>query len=178
MTENIAISVAAILSTVLSVYQEKIAKHYNKLSLTPEGRLYFSCIESALLPIGLFWFGVFIYPDTFGGSNSFKLYRMDFVSINPLDRTYVGDRMRYDGHLLDLPCCFQLSRRYLPPIRKFGTRSTELLPEYARRRLSTGHGCYVSSHDVRRSVKLFRGPRKLPISDRFLHILNRLRELF
>ena len=47
----------ALISTVLSIYQEKIARHYGKLSSTPEGRLYFSCIESALLPIGLFWFG-------------------------------------------------------------------------------------------------------------------------
>lgn len=49
--------VGSILSTLLSIYQEKIARHYGKLSVTPEGRLYFSCIESALLPIGLLWFG-------------------------------------------------------------------------------------------------------------------------
>lgn len=50
-------SVGAVISTILSIYQEKIAKHYGKLSSTPEGRLYFACIESALMPIGLFWFG-------------------------------------------------------------------------------------------------------------------------
>lgn len=49
--------VGALLSTFLSIYQEKVARHYGKISTTPEGRLYFSCIESALLPIGLFWFG-------------------------------------------------------------------------------------------------------------------------
>ncbi|KAL6716519.1 hypothetical protein ACLMJK_006086 [Lecanora helva] len=49
--------IGAALATVVSIYQEKIARHYGKLSSTPEGRLYFSCIESALLPIGLFWFG-------------------------------------------------------------------------------------------------------------------------
>ncbi|KAL8951454.1 MAG: hypothetical protein Q9222_002579 [Ikaeria aurantiellina] len=54
--------VAAILSTVLSIYQDKIAIHYGKLSSTPEGRLYFSCIESALMPIGLFWFGWTSFP--------------------------------------------------------------------------------------------------------------------
>ncbi|MCJ1400302.1 hypothetical protein MMC11_003507 [Xylographa trunciseda] len=57
-----ALCVGAILSTILSIYQEKIAKHYGKLSSTPEGRLYFSCIESALLPIGLFWFGWTQFP--------------------------------------------------------------------------------------------------------------------
>ena len=54
--------IGAILSTLLSIYQEKIARHYGKLSASPEGRLYFSCIESALLPIGLFWFGWSSFP--------------------------------------------------------------------------------------------------------------------
>lgn len=52
----------AVLSTALSIYQEKLANHYGKLSTTPEGRLYFSCIESALMPIGLFWFGWTSFP--------------------------------------------------------------------------------------------------------------------
>ncbi|KAL8892814.1 MAG: hypothetical protein Q9192_005562, partial [Flavoplaca navasiana] len=56
--------VGALLSTVLSIYQEKIAIRYGKLSSTPEGRLYFSCIESALMPIGLFWFGWTSFPQT------------------------------------------------------------------------------------------------------------------
>ena len=54
----------SILATVLSIYQEKIARHYGKLSSTPEGRLYFACIESSLLPIGLFWFGWTSFPST------------------------------------------------------------------------------------------------------------------
>lgn len=49
--------VGAVLATVLSIYQEKVALRHGKLSTTPEGRLYFSCVESVLLPIGLFWFG-------------------------------------------------------------------------------------------------------------------------
>lgn len=49
--------VGAIFSVILSIYQEKIAKNYGKLSSAPEGLLYFSCVESALMPIGLFWFG-------------------------------------------------------------------------------------------------------------------------
>lgn len=57
-----AMCVGAILSTILSVYQEKVARHYGKMSSTPEGRLYFSCIESALMPIGLFWFGWTSFP--------------------------------------------------------------------------------------------------------------------
>lgn len=68
-----ALSVGAILSTILSIYQDHLLARYlahsaktpekqsrfiKSLDLTcPEGRLYFSCIESVLLPIGLFWFG-------------------------------------------------------------------------------------------------------------------------
>ncbi|KAF2022261.1 MFS general substrate transporter [Aaosphaeria arxii CBS 175.79] len=52
-----ATSIGAILSTFLSIYQERIAKRYGKLASTPEGRLYFACIESAFMPIGLFMFG-------------------------------------------------------------------------------------------------------------------------
>ena len=54
--------VGALLATILSIYQEKVARHYGKLSSAPEGRLYFSCIESALMPIGLFWFGWSSFP--------------------------------------------------------------------------------------------------------------------
>lgn len=52
----------ALLATVLSIYQERIAMRFGKLSSTPEGRLYFACIESALLPVGLFWFGWTSFP--------------------------------------------------------------------------------------------------------------------
>lgn len=62
--------VGATLSTVLSVYQDRLLARYLASSAknieksgrirraidmsSPEGRLYFACIESALLPIGLF----------------------------------------------------------------------------------------------------------------------------
>ncbi|KAL8794373.1 MAG: hypothetical protein Q9195_003071 [Heterodermia aff. obscurata] len=57
-----AMCIGAALSTLLSIYQEKVARHYGKMSSTPEGRLYFTCIESALMPIGLFWFGWTSFP--------------------------------------------------------------------------------------------------------------------
>lgn len=55
----ISICVAAITSTILSIWQERwAAKHYpEKVNGSPEGRLMFTCIESALMPIGMFWFG-------------------------------------------------------------------------------------------------------------------------
>jgi multidrug resistance protein len=52
-----AMCIASIFSTFLAIYQEKIAKKYGKLSNTPEGRLYFACVESAAMPLGLFLFG-------------------------------------------------------------------------------------------------------------------------
>lgn len=62
-----AISVASIISTILSIYQEVLARKFfhgkrKEMLDTPEGRLYFSCIQSALLPIGCFWFGWTSFP--------------------------------------------------------------------------------------------------------------------
>ncbi len=56
------ISIASLISTVLAVYQEKVARMYvpekwQPWLSTPEGRLFFSCAQSALLPIGSFWYG-------------------------------------------------------------------------------------------------------------------------
>ncbi|KAG9236441.1 MFS multidrug transporter-like protein [Amylocarpus encephaloides] len=68
-----ALCIGAILSTILSIYQDRILARYLALPAkndenpswlrrnidlsSPEGRLYFACIESSLLPLGLFWFG-------------------------------------------------------------------------------------------------------------------------
>lgn len=58
-----AISVASILFTFVAIYQEQLVRKFlpekhQKLLDTPEGRLYFCCVESALLPIGCVWFSV------------------------------------------------------------------------------------------------------------------------
>ncbi|KAF2655037.1 MFS general substrate transporter [Lophiostoma macrostomum CBS 122681] len=58
-----AMCVGAILATILSIYQEKFARKHGKLINSPEGRLYFACIESALMPIGLFMFGWTSFPN-------------------------------------------------------------------------------------------------------------------
>ncbi|KAF2476569.1 MFS general substrate transporter [Lindgomyces ingoldianus] len=58
-----AMCVGSIFATIISIYQEKIAKAHGKLASTPEGRLYFACIESACMPIGLFMFGWTSFPD-------------------------------------------------------------------------------------------------------------------
>ncbi|EYE93946.1 putative MFS multidrug transporter [Aspergillus ruber CBS 135680] len=51
-----------IVATFLSIGQDKIASRYKLLPQTAEARLYFACVESALMPIGLFWFGWTSYP--------------------------------------------------------------------------------------------------------------------
>lgn len=53
-----ALSIGAVLATILSLYQERIAARFGKHSTTPEGRLYYACVESILLPLGLFWFAL------------------------------------------------------------------------------------------------------------------------
>jgi multidrug resistance protein len=73
-----AMSVGAALATVVSIVQERWLSKYMASSKTsdkepsgilkridlssPESRLYFACIESTLLPIGLFWFGWTQFP--------------------------------------------------------------------------------------------------------------------
>lgn len=68
-----ALCIGAFLATVYSIYQDRLFERYLAHSAkdtenlsrfrrsidlsSPEGRLYFACIESTLLPIGLFWFG-------------------------------------------------------------------------------------------------------------------------
>ncbi|KAJ5380464.1 Major facilitator superfamily domain general substrate transporter [Penicillium cataractarum] len=54
--------VGVILITLISIWQEKIAARFGWLNSSAEGRLYFVCIESILLPIGLFWFGWTSFP--------------------------------------------------------------------------------------------------------------------
>ena len=58
-----AVCIGAMISTALSIYQDKwaIRRFGAKFSSTPEGRLWFTCAEGLLLPIGLFWFGWTIY---------------------------------------------------------------------------------------------------------------------
>ncbi|KAJ5377055.1 Major facilitator superfamily domain general substrate transporter [Penicillium cosmopolitanum] len=57
-----AMCVGVVLITIISITQEKIAARFGKLSSSAEGRLYFVCVESILLPIGLFWFGWSSFP--------------------------------------------------------------------------------------------------------------------
>ncbi|KAH6720778.1 MFS multidrug transporter-like protein [Leptodontidium sp. MPI-SDFR-AT-0119] len=106
-----AMCVGAILSTVLSIYQDRILARYLESSAkniehpsrirrtidlsSPEGRLYFACIESALLPIGLFWFGwsqfhsiPWIVPTMAIASATMGIYSIYLATFNYLADTY------------------------------------------------------------------------------------------
>ncbi|QSZ28518.1 hypothetical protein DSL72_003016 [Monilinia vaccinii-corymbosi] len=68
-----SVSIGSIIATFISIYQDRCLARYLDWSSknvqnpgiirrnidlsSPEARLYFACFESALLPIGLFWFG-------------------------------------------------------------------------------------------------------------------------
>ena len=87
--------IGSLLATVLSIYQERVALHYGKLSSTPEARIYFSCIESCLLPIGLFWFGLtcsssihWIVPTLAVGCATMGVFSIYLAVFNYLADTY------------------------------------------------------------------------------------------
>jgi len=107
-----AMIVGSILSTILAIYQEsflayylaKLRKNPNtassnwllKLDLaSPEARLYFACIESIFLPIGLFMFGwtqfpsiPWIVPSIAIGFATAGIYSIYLATFNYLADTY------------------------------------------------------------------------------------------
>ncbi|KAE8399272.1 major facilitator superfamily domain-containing protein [Aspergillus pseudonomiae] len=90
-----AVSIGALLATPLSIYQEKFAMRVGKMSSTPEGRLYFTCVESIMLPIGLFWFGwtsfssvPWIVPTIAVGCSTIGIFSIYLAAFNYLADTY------------------------------------------------------------------------------------------
>lgn len=51
--------IGAILSTILFIHQDKwaVRRFGARFTANPEGRLWFTCAEALLMPIGMFWFG-------------------------------------------------------------------------------------------------------------------------
>ncbi len=106
-----AMCIGALLSTVISIYQDRILAHYLASSSgsnrnlgwlkrhidfsSPEGRLYFACAESAFLPLGLFWFGLtqfpsipWIVPTLSIGCATMGIYSVYLATFNYLADTY------------------------------------------------------------------------------------------
>ena len=87
--------VGVIIITCISIWQEKIAARFGKLSSAAEGRLYFVCVESILLPIGLFWFGwtsfpsvPWIVPSLAVGCATMGIFSIYLATFNYLADTY------------------------------------------------------------------------------------------
>lgn len=111
-----AMSVGSILSTFLSIYQERIAVRFGKLSSTPEGRLYFACIESILMPAGLFWFGwtsftsiPWIVPTLAVGCATMGIFSIYLAVFNYLADTY----HRYASSALAAQSCCKMAPQVL-----------------------------------------------------------------
>ncbi|KAJ8069995.1 hypothetical protein OCU04_000399 [Sclerotinia nivalis] len=106
-----ALSIAAMISTFVSIYQDRwLARYLNWSSKdkknpgiirrnidlsSPEARLYFACFQSALLPIGLFWFGwtqfssiPWIVPTLAIGCATMGIYSIYLATFNYLADTY------------------------------------------------------------------------------------------
>ncbi|KAI9371969.1 major facilitator superfamily domain-containing protein [Aspergillus egyptiacus] len=90
-----AVSVASIIGTAVSVYQENFAARLGKMPSTPEGRLYFTCVESILMPAGLFWFGwasdssiPWIVPTIAIGCSTIGILSIYLATFNYLADTY------------------------------------------------------------------------------------------
>ncbi|CAG8932822.1 unnamed protein product [Penicillium salamii] len=58
----ISISVASLIAAGISVFLDHVSRRKRTVSQTPEGRLYPACLQSMLLPIGLFWLGWTLFP--------------------------------------------------------------------------------------------------------------------
>jgi MFS family permease len=87
--------VGVILISIISIYQERVAAHFGFKSAAAEGRLYFVCVESVLLPIGLFWFGwtsfpsvPWIVPAMAVGCSTMGIFSIYLATFNYLADTY------------------------------------------------------------------------------------------
>lgn len=145
----IAVSVASIIATVVSVNQEKVATRIGKMSNTPEGRLYFACVESILMPVGLFWFGwtsyssiPWIIPTIAIGCSTIGILSIYLATFNYLADTY----HRYASSAIAAQsfCAFICPHSGdKGSTRLQRTTLITLRPQRPWRRVSTGDGCYV-----------------------------------
>ncbi|CAG7921853.1 unnamed protein product [Penicillium olsonii] len=85
----------SLLAMVLSIVQDKAASRRKGWNSVPEHRLYFSCIESTLLPIGLFLFGWtsqyqvhWIVPAIAVGISTMGIFAVYLAVFNYLADTY------------------------------------------------------------------------------------------
>ncbi|CAG7920446.1 unnamed protein product [Penicillium olsonii] len=90
-----AVSIGALIATPLSIFQERFARQFGNRFKTPEGRLYFTCVQSILMPIGMFWFGwtsfqsvPWIVPTLAVGCSTIGIFSIYLATFNYLADTY------------------------------------------------------------------------------------------
>jgi MFS family permease len=90
-----AAAVGSVLAMFLSIFQDTLAERRDGWNTTPEHRLYFSCVESVLLPIGLFMFGWssqyhvhWIVPSLAVGLSTMGIFSIYLAVFNYLADTY------------------------------------------------------------------------------------------
>lgn len=160
--------VGVIIITIISIYQERIAMRFGKHTTSPEGRLYFVCIESVLLPIGLFWFGWssfssvhWIVPAMAVGCATMGIFSIYLATFNYLADTY----HRYASSAIAAQSCckfffflffsFSLVVLLMKVWTCVGIFADIFLtrPEYARWYLSTSHQCHVHQPGLSRGIE-------------------------
>lgn len=110
--------VGVILISVISIYQDRVAARFGFKSAAAEGRLYFVCVESVLLPIGMFWFGwtsfpsvPWIVPAMAVGCSTMGIFSIYLATFNYLADTY----HRYASSAIAAQsCCKFPELLYLP----------------------------------------------------------------
>lgn len=112
--------VGVILAAIISIAQDKLASRWKLLPPTAEGRLYFSCVESALMPIGLFWFGwtsspsmPYIVPALAVGCAAMGIFSIYLAVFNYLADTY----HRYSSSAIAAQSC---CKEHPPSLSGFG----------------------------------------------------------
>lgn len=101
-----SMSIAAVIATCYSIFQEKYTDRLFLPIFTrilgpidpkknPERRLYFACVQSLLLPVGLFWFGwtqfpsiPWIVPTLAVGAATMGIYSIYLATFNYLADSY------------------------------------------------------------------------------------------
>jgi hypothetical protein len=142
--------VASILFAVVAICQERLGRRYLPASQTaildsPEGRLYFACVESALLPIGCLWFCIAgAYPSVHWIVPTIGLGCSTMVCSSNPSTVQTPWLTTETGHLQHLPRCLQLPRRRLPPLRQQCSSRAIFLPQYAGWRVSFVRASYAS----------------------------------
>lgn len=150
-SERIAMCVGVILITIISIWQDKLARRYKLFKDCPETRLYFVCVESILLPIGLFWFGWtsfpsvhWISPSMAVGCASMGIFSIYLATFNYLADTY--HKFSSSAIAAQSCCAFAESPTFQLPL-------TNNRPKLAWWRVPSSHCCHVHKPRFPRSLK-------------------------